>query len=168
MKAAVSPAEPADVESLYRGHYRSLFRLAAVFLDDASAADDVVQDAFLRLQSGRTGPRAGNELSWLRQVVVNGCRERHRRRQTAQRLTPVNVGQQPPADESVIASDVSRAVATAVDRLPARQRECVVLHHFERLNETEISQVLGISVGSVKTHLHRGRAALRPVLEKLR
>lgn len=168
MKAAVSSSEAVNVELLYRDHYRSLFRLAAVFLDDPSAADDAVQEAFLRLHSGRSRPRPGKELPWLRQVVVNGCRERHRRRQTAQRLSPLVDDEDASADEPVVAADTSRRIAAAVDRLPSRQRECVVLHHFERLTETEIGEVLGISVGSVKTHLHRGRAALRPVLEDLR
>ncbi len=168
MKAAVSSSEAINVELLYRDHYRSLFRLAAVFLDDPSAADDAVQEAFLRLHRGPSRPRPGKELPWLRQVVVNACRERHRRRQTARRLTPLVDDEDASADEPVVAADTSRRIAAAVDRLSSRQRECVVLHHFERLTETEIGEVLGISVGSVKTHLHRGRAALRPVLEDLR
>lgn len=168
MKSTMTGSDAADAETLYRAHYRSLFRLAAVFLDDRSAADDVVQEAFLRLHSGRSGPTGGKEFAWLRQVVVNGCRERYRRQAVAKRRTPQQSQEQGGADEAVLAADLHRRVAAAVDQLPTRQRECIVLHHFERLTESEISGVLGISVGSIKTHLHRGRAALRPVLEELR
>ena len=53
----------------------------------------------------------------------------------------------------------------AVRRLPDRQRDCVVLHYYEELTDMEIARTLGISVGSVKTHLHRARTALAAILE---
>jgi len=55
-----------------------------------------------------------------------------------------------------------------VRALPHRQRDCVVLHYFADLTDAEIADALGISAGSVKTHLHRARAALAHVLEPLR
>lgn len=56
----------------------------------------------------------------------------------------------------------------ALRQLPTRQRECVVLRHYEQLTETEIAAELGISVGSVRTHTKRGMAALERTLEALR
>jgi RNA polymerase sigma factor (sigma-70 family) len=58
-------------------------------------------------------------------------------------------------------------VVDAVRRLPSRQRDCVVLHYFEQLTDREIGKALGISAGSVKTHLHRARERLRQDLEGL-
>jgi DNA-directed RNA polymerase specialized sigma24 family protein len=113
MKLTVT--DPTEVEALYRAHYRGLFRLAAVFLDDKSAADDVVQEAFVRLHSARTGPTAGRELAWLRQVVVNGCRERFRRRKTAERNMPNTSGHEQGADETVATAEMHRRIAAAVD-----------------------------------------------------
>ena len=68
----------------------------------------------------------------------------------------------------MLASTVTSVVGEAVRALPGRQRDCVLLHYFVRLSETETADELRISRGSVKTHLHRARAALRPTLEQLR
>jgi RNA polymerase sigma-70 factor (ECF subfamily) len=59
-------------------------------------------------------------------------------------------------------------VRAAVAALPAQQRACTVLHYFEGLTDVEVATVLGISTGSVKTHLHRARAALAAALEEER
>ena len=59
-------------------------------------------------------------------------------------------------------------VAEAIAELPHRQRVCIVLHYFEDLSDAQIAEVLGTSVGSVKTHLHRARATLARRLEDLR
>jgi RNA polymerase sigma-70 factor (ECF subfamily) len=56
----------------------------------------------------------------------------------------------------------------AIRRLPERQRDCVVLHYFCELSDVEVASVLGVSSGSVKTHLHRARATLAHELEAWR
>jgi RNA polymerase sigma factor (sigma-70 family) len=68
----------------------------------------------------------------------------------------------------VVRRDGQRLVARAVRALPARQRECIVLRFYEELTDREIAETLGITAGSVKTHLHRARTALAHALEALR
>jgi RNA polymerase sigma factor (sigma-70 family) len=68
----------------------------------------------------------------------------------------------------VVHRDQQRAIAAAVRALPRRQRDCVVLRYYGDLADPEIATTLGVSVGSVKTHLHRARTALAPRLEALR
>jgi RNA polymerase sigma-70 factor (ECF subfamily) len=70
---------------------------------------------------------------------------------------------QPASDELTIA-----AVRQAVAALPKRQQQCVVLQYFAHFSEHEIAATLGVSAGSVKTHLSRGRAALAARMEELR
>jgi RNA polymerase sigma factor (sigma-70 family) len=67
-----------------------------------------------------------------------------------------------------VAQHRREVVAAALARLPRRQRECVVLRYWLDLSEPEIAASLGVAVGSVKSHLHRGRAALETHLEELR
>jgi len=66
-----------------------------------------------------------------------------------------------------VLADEHRAVVAALRTLPVRQRECVVLRFYQDCTETEIAQTLGISPGSVKTHLHRAMRTLSDRLEAL-
>ena len=72
-----------------------------------------------------------------------------------------------PDDDAVLAHE-HRAVAVALRVLPDRQRACLVLRFYDDRTEAEIAAALGISTGSVKTHVHRGMAALTAALEDLR
>jgi RNA polymerase sigma factor (sigma-70 family) len=72
------------------------------------------------------------------------------------------------AEVDTVRRDGQRQVVAAVRTLPTRQRDCVVLRFYGDLSDTEIADVLGISAGSVKTHLHRARATLTDLLEALR
>ena len=62
---------------------------------------------------------------------------------------------------AAVRTDTGRRLMAQVDDLPNRQRECLVLRYFDQLTDVEIAATLGISVGSVKTHLHRAHDALR-------
>jgi RNA polymerase sigma factor (sigma-70 family) len=75
---------------------------------------------------------------------------------------------QPTPDDRAVLSDEHRAVAAALRTLPDRQRSCLVLRFYADLSEAETAEALGISTGSVKTHIHRGMAALSTALEHLR
>jgi RNA polymerase sigma factor (sigma-70 family) len=156
------------LEELYEVHATALLRLAVLACGDRTVAEDVVHDAFVRRHLADPGPEPGKERAYLRRIVLNLSSNHHRteRRHTVERLPPPGHAQ--PADAEVLTSTVTNVVGDAVRALPARQRDCVLLHYFERLSDTETADELGISSGAVKTHLHRARAALRPMLEQLR
>jgi RNA polymerase sigma-70 factor (sigma-E family) len=159
-----------ELEPLFRAQYRKLVCLARLLVDDPAQAEEVVQDAFVglhrnwhRLREPAAAP------AWLRTAVVNGSRGRLRRRATARRHLRVadpTTGGGP--DEWAVLADEHQAVVEALRRLPDRQRACIALRYYDDLGEAEIAGVLGISTGSVKTHVHRGLAALSKALEDLR
>jgi RNA polymerase sigma factor (sigma-70 family) len=152
-----------DLESLFRAHYVGLVRLAVLFGMDQGSAEEVVQDAFLRYRPGRAA--IGSELAYLRRSVINLAKGRHRKAGVLRRHR-LAVVPDAPAAESVVADRArDRVIVEAVEALPERQRSCVLLHYFEGLTDREVGVVLGISTGSVKTHLHRARVALRHTLE---
>lgn len=155
-----------DVDQLYRDHATRLLQLAILLGGSRELAEELVHEAFLRFHRSAV-PQAGKELAYLRATVVNLVRSHHRRRWLASRSPEEPDGPTTGVDEAAVRNVVSKRVASAIKSLPTRQRECVVLHYFDELSDTEISAVLEISAGSVKTHLHRARARLREVLEDL-
>ncbi len=161
--------DPVDtLEERYDLHATALLRLAVLACGDRAVAEDIVHDAFLRCHAADPGPTPGKERAYLRRIVLNLSSNHHRtrRRHTVERFPRPDTADA--ADADVLAETVSGVVSAAVRALPDRQRDCVLLHYFERLSDTETAEALGISPGSVKTHLHRARAALRPTLEQLR
>ena len=156
------------MDRLYADHATGLLKLAVLACRDRQVAEDVVHDAFVRCSSSSPGPAPGSERAYLRRTVLNLASNHHRsvRRRSDDRL-PVAV----PADGADVVAidrDVASLVVEATRVLPARQRDCVLLHYFEGLTVAEIADELDVSVGSVKTHLHRARPALRDALEDLR
>jgi RNA polymerase sigma factor (sigma-70 family) len=137
--------------------------LARLFVDHRDAAEDVVQEAFIRLARslGRIEDPA-KAAAYLRSIVLNLARDHNRRgllslrhRQPANDLDPSGV------DETVADRDEHRIVIAALRRLPRRQRDCLALHYLLELSVAEIADTLSMSPNSVKTHLKRGLAALR-------
>ena len=162
------PAGPADarqaVTALYQAHALGLIRLAVVMLGDQPAAEDVVQEAFCGLYR-RWHALADSEraLSYVRSSVINGCRTALRRR--VRQLTGVRRGPPGESAESVaLLSEEHRQVLAAIRRLPARQREALVLRYYLDLDEAEIALSMRISRGTVKSTISRAVAALGRLL----
>jgi RNA polymerase sigma-70 factor (sigma-E family) len=164
----ISGTTATDVEdavALYSAHRLSLVRLAVLLVDDLQSAEDVVQDAF----AGFLGRRRALEdpdkaLAYLRTSVVNNARSALRRRRTARAyVAPHEVEPEGPSGRAILAEE-HREVLAALDRLPTRQREVLVLRYWSDLNEAEIADALGISRGTVKSTASRGLDALEKLM----
>jgi RNA polymerase sigma-70 factor (ECF subfamily) len=150
-------------------HLASVVTLARRMLKDESEADDVAQEAMLRLW------RAGDTLDvrqhglrpWLRRVTSNLCLDRLR----ASRRTVVTdevpeVAEDPTQATGLEEQDLARRVGEAMNALPERQRRALTLFHHEGLSQAEVGEVLGVSDEAVESLLARARRALRASLEK--
>ena len=154
------------IAQLYHEQYRTLVGLAGLLVDQHGEAEEVVQDAFVRLYASWGKLRDPSRASfYLRTTVLNLARGRLRRRRVARRHPELPGPDAPPADEVTVAPDTRSAVITAVRALPRRQQDCVLLRYYGGCNEHEVAASLGISPGSVKTHLHRAMAALSSTLD---
>jgi RNA polymerase sigma-70 factor (sigma-E family) len=171
--ARLVAAQATDVgdalTTLHRENYAGLVRLATIVLGDPGLAEQVVQDAFVRLQMRWRGMRGiDRPAAYLRSAVLNGCRSQLRRHRVRDRhasrrtVPPALVG----PETAALAQDDHDRVIAALRTLPARQREAVVLRYYLDLGEADIAAAMRVSAGSVKTHLHRGLAALSRVLEE--
>ena len=157
-----------DLEALYRDHATPLLRLALVLTGDQPLSEELVQEAFVRLHRSGGAPALGAELAYLRRTVINLSHGHHRHLQVVRAHRPDETGAAPSAEAGAVRRDGQRLVADAVRALPDRQRDCIVLRFYADLTDVEIADALGISAGSVKTHLHRARAALADRLESIR
>ncbi|GIF70133.1 RNA polymerase subunit sigma-24 [Asanoa ishikariensis] len=158
------------VTHLFGAHYRAMVRLASLLLHERGIAEEIVQDAYVRLHARWHKLRDPDKaLAYLRVAVVNGCRSalRHRRvvdAHLAASRPPMDV---PSAESGALDLLTQAAVVDAIRRLPTRQREAIVLRYYVDLSEAEIAEAMGVSRGAVKSHAARAVAALRPILERL-
>jgi RNA polymerase sigma-70 factor (sigma-E family) len=167
---AVLPRDrDAAIALLFAHHHARLVGLARLLVDDLPTAEDVVQDAFAALYRRWTWLRDKDAaLGYLQTSVANGARSTLRRRQTARTTTIAPLPDTPSAESTVVQGEDRRAVMAALGRLPARQRQVLVLRYYLDQSEAEIAAMLSISRGSVKQHTSRALSALSRMLEAAR
>jgi RNA polymerase sigma factor (sigma-70 family) len=155
--------DPDPLGALHREHYAALVRLATLVLGDVGLAEQVTQDAFVKLQLRWGGlQRLEKAPAYLRSAVLNGARSqlRHHRvrdRYVSRRTVAPAVAT---PETSLVHQDTHERVVAALRRVAPRQREALALRYYLDLPEAEIAAAMGVSAGSVKVHLHRGIAAL--------
>jgi RNA polymerase sigma factor (sigma-70 family) len=167
--AGVAPADvfavPLDVDrfvvEMFRAEGASLVRLARLFVDDRNAAEDIVQEAFIRLaRSAHRLEDVTRAPAYLRSIVLNLARDQNRRGLVSLRHRSPLTDVQAAVDDEILAREDQRQVLDALRELPHRQRVCLVLRYYDELGIDDIAATIGVSRNSVKTHLQRGLAAL--------
>ena len=155
--------------ALFNAEAPSLLHLARFYVDDKTAAEDLVQEAFIRLS--RNMARITDEArsaAYLRSIVINLARDHNRRGLVSLRHHPPAVEDEPSAEEAALGRSARQDVIDALRGLPGRQRDCLTLRYYYDMSPAEIADGLGLSVNSVKTHLQRGLKALATTLEEKR
>jgi RNA polymerase sigma-70 factor (sigma-E family) len=155
------------VTEIYHGHYNRLVRLAVLLVHDVQTAEEVVQDAFeaMHLASGRLR-ESEKALQYLRQSVVNRSRSVLRHRKVVDMHAPKPAPDEPSAEHAALALLERSAVAAALQGLPMRQREAIVLRYYADFSEADIAKAMGISKGAVKSHTARAMASLKMILSQ--
>ena len=162
----------------------SMLRLASSFVPSQAVAEEVVQETWLALLRGLVAFEGRSSLkTWLFSILVNRARSAGVRESRtvpvadagpvvdASRFGPSGAWSVPPehwieeAESRVDAAKLAGLLRPAIDGLPARQREVVLLRDVEGLTSTEVCTVLSISEANQRVLLHRGRGKLRQVLE---
>lgn len=175
--------EQALIESARKGDARAFNHLVLLYqgmaynvafriLSDPDAASDATQDAFLKAFKAMRRFRGGSFKAWLLRIVTNACYDQLRRKQRRPTSSlddlPVEADHSPylhdPAekpDEYVERRELGHTIQAGISMLPVEQRTVLVLSDVQGLSYIEISEVMGISLGTVKSRLSRGRARLR-------
>jgi RNA polymerase sigma-70 factor, ECF subfamily len=176
--AALGSGEPRALEALYERYSRGVYSVAVHLLGDGAAAEDVVQETFLKLWRQPTAydPHRGRLLPWLLGVAHHQAIDQLRRRRLEQRYRAVgppdadgdglleglelsSVDADPHARAS--AGEARQALVGALADLPAEQRVPLLLAYYRGLTQSEIAHVLGEPLGTIKTRMRLGLQRLR-------
>jgi RNA polymerase sigma-70 factor (ECF subfamily) len=160
-----------DLVTCYQDH---LYALVVRMVPDRDQAADVVQEAFFSAYRNLDSFRGGSVRSWLSRICVNAAMDtqRARKRRPAYPYPELeDESWQPPAGEeadplrSTLIAERSAALGSALARITHDQRMAIVLFDIEGYDYAEIAEMTGVSLGTVKSRIHRGRLALRNLLE---
>ncbi len=151
------PTAPTSFAECYAELRPEMIRLAAAMTGSSETAQDLVQDAFVRLHGA--WDRVHEPRAYLRRAVVNACHSHHRRRRVERRHAALG-------GTEMNASLGADELADALDGLPHRQRAALVLRFYTDLSDVDIASALGCRPGTVASLIHRGLEQLRRVIDR--
>jgi RNA polymerase sigma-70 factor, ECF subfamily len=160
-----------DLVACYQDH---LYALVVRMVPDRDQAADAVQEAFFSAFRNMQSFRGGSVRSWLSRICVNAAMDaqRARKRRPVQPYPELeDESWQPPAGEdadpvhTTLAVERTKVLSDALARITDDQRTAIVLFDVEGYDYAEIAGMTGVSLGTVKSRIHRGRLALRVLLE---
>jgi RNA polymerase sigma-70 factor (ECF subfamily) len=160
-----------DLVTCYQDH---LFSLVARMVPDRDQASDAVQEAFFSAFRNLNAFRGGSVRSWLSRICINAAMDaqRARKRRPVQPYPEFEddswqprAGDETDPQRIVMAGERTRVLQDALSRITPDQRAAIVLFDIEGYDYAEIAEMTAVSLGTVKSRIHRGRLALRQVLE---
>jgi RNA polymerase sigma factor (sigma-70 family) len=160
----------AELEQELERHHRAAYGWAlACCRWDTTVAEDVLQTAYLKVLDGRARFSGRSAFrTWLFGVIWRSAAE-ERRRQALHRFVPLGVvaaQRDAQADARLVASEEAARLTAALRELPARQRELLHLVFYQDLSIADAAGVLGIALGTARTHYERGKKRLRALLKE--
>jgi RNA polymerase sigma-70 factor (ECF subfamily) len=162
----------ADAFGIIVETYRDrLFGLALGIVRNRAAAEDVVQEAFVKAYRNLNRFRGDSSVyTWLYRIAVNTAhnhlrRERRTGKVDFEEVAPVIAAKDPNPADRAADSELGEAIDGAIQRLPRRQREVFILHYFERMTHREIAEVLGVTEGAVKASFFHAIQKLKGALQ---
>jgi RNA polymerase sigma-70 factor, ECF subfamily len=164
----VRAGDAAAFSILVRRHLRPAVRLAARLLGDDDAAEDVVQESFLAVLESVDGfDEARPFAPWFYRIVSNRCSNVRRSwsRRPAEALSPTLASERPGPERDAERRWLRSRLEAALNELPERQREVLMLYDVDGFTGPEIAEMLNISAGTVRWHVHQARAAMRAILD---
>jgi len=164
--ARAAKGDQSAFAEIVRAHQSMVFSLALRFLRNRATAEELAQEVFLELFQNLSQMKSPEHmLFWLRRVATNRCIDWTRRKNTRMEtaLDEANEMSVGPTDSDPA---LSGALQRMVAALPEKPRLVVILRYQEEMEPTEIAEVLGMPVTTVKSHLRRSLASLRERLER--
>lgn len=170
LMVAVSARQPQAFRILMGRHMQRAVRVAQRVVRDSAEADDIGQDAFLRVWSHAASfdPDVARFTTWLYRIVLNLAFDRGRRRPLMPIEEAIDVrATDPEPIERLIADEERRALEQAMANLSERQRGAIALFHIEGLSGEESAKAMNLSAKAFESLLARARATLREHVQKI-
>jgi RNA polymerase sigma-70 factor (ECF subfamily) len=151
------------LESLFRAHYGRLVRALTLACGSQEVAADAVQEAFVKAHlRWKRIQHYDDPVGWIRRVAINNLRDDHRRESRKSAALARESAFPPPAVRAT--DELPTDLGPILSQLPRQQRLAVALFYVDGMSVAEVADVLQLSEGAVKFHLHQGRARLRGVV----
>lgn len=166
--ARLAAGDKAAFAVLVGRHLPSVLAIARRMLRDEAEAEDMAQEALIRLwrNAGTVEVGPAGVRPWLRRVVANLCIDRVRAGRATEVTDEVPETPEAPTQQRRLEQqDLAARVDRALSRLPDRQRQALVLFHYEGLSQVEVGRMLGVSDEAVESLLSRARRALKATLQ---
>lgn len=165
--AGIARGDPAAVRAFVSAKLPRMTALAGRMLGDAAEAEDVAQEVFLRAwkQASTWRPGAARFDTWMHRVAMNLCYDRlRRRRERPTDAPPERADDGPAPDAGLLSAETAARVDAALAALPERQKEAIVLVHYQEMSNIVAAEIMEVSVEALESLLSRGRRALRSAL----
>jgi len=163
LAARFRTGDRAAFDEIVRLHRQMIYRVVYRLLGNHHDADEAAQQAFIRAWKSRHGFRGDSALrTWLTRIALNAAKSLHSGRRPMEELME-NHRESPaePVDETIRRQQLRARVQRLVGELPPRQREVVALKVLSEMTYKEVADVMGLSEGTIKAHLHQAVANLR-------
>ena len=157
---------PEAFATLVERYDRAVYHLAYRTLQDVEEARDATQEAFFKaFRSLKTFKPEAKFSTWIFAITYHACCDRlNRRKRYSSDEMPERADPAPGPEQRVVALDEAARLRAAIDALPEKYRSVVTLFHLQGKQYDEIATVLGLPMGTVKTHLFRAKEQLRRLL----
>ncbi len=172
------PSHKRDFSAIYSEYHPKIVRYLSRLIGE-SEAEDAAQEVFVKIGRSLEGFRAESSLStWIYRIATNTAMDHLRRSSSMRSALPAEekvssadedagpVDEKPLLDTQLIRKDMHDCIRSVVDELPGDYSTVLVLSEFEGLTNSEIAEVVGISLDTAKIRLHRARTKLRKALEE--
>jgi RNA polymerase sigma-70 factor (ECF subfamily) len=160
--------DPAAIRGLYQRHAPRVYAVVRRLAADDALAEDWAQEAWVRVFRALPGFRGESRFTtWLHRIAVNSAlhgRRWRERRAKHETVLPPTLPTAGPGDQSVLRMRLERAL----EKLPDRMRQVMVLHDVEGYTHEEIAEFLGVTAGTSKSQLFKARARMREILHPKR
>ena len=154
----------ARISRMVKTYEKDLLRLCCMYLKDAVMAEDAVQETFLKAYKSLHAFRGeSSEKTWLMRIAINVCKDMQRSawfRNLGKMVSIENV--QIPTEQEM---SISSELVSEIMKLPSKYKEVVLLYYYEGMNQSEVAQILNVSITTVHRRLEKARKLLKKQLE---
>jgi RNA polymerase sigma-70 factor, ECF subfamily len=154
-----------SIDTLYEQYANDVLRVCYFYLNDRYLAEEVCQDAFVRLMTSDTQLKPGHEKAWLLKVALNRCRDLWRSGWVKRVVLGSSTFEFIPAEDTHEKRDDEEAMMTAIHQLPVPFREVILLFYYQNYGISEIAAILSLPEGTISSRLSRARTKLKTILE---